>query len=211
MKRLALTLMAVGILTATIGGAALAAPPEKTNSVSYWCEQGQKFEPVSTPWIVPPPPEGYAWTKAVVKAGAGEDQNAVFEPISVGQSLSHPSGKDNSHIILCKEPVQVTTTTTTVPETTTTTVPETTTTTVPETTTTTVPETTTTTVIDTTTTVPEETTTTVAETTTTVPETTTTTVPEELPMTGPSGLGWFALFGGASLVLGGAALRAARE
>ena len=177
-----------------------------TNHVSYWCEDGVKYEPVDTPFHVPEPATGTVWSLLILKAGSGDGQNETWDYPDVGGWYSHSSGKDNSHAILCIEEEQ---TTTTVPDTTTT-VPDTTTT-VPDTTTT-VPDTTTT-IPETTTTVPE-TTTTVPEETTTVPPTTrppTTTIPEvstdipELPYTGIE-TGWFLLAGASLLIAGLAAL-----
>ena len=175
------------------------------NKVSYWCDEGVKLEPVSTPFKVPEPPEGYTWTLLVLKAGT--ENSTALAPVA-GQSYVHPNGKQISHVILCKQsnpPVTVATTTepptttTTEPPTTTTTEPTSTTTT-PTSSTTTLPATTTTTVPVTTTsssttTLPPTTTVTSSTSTTTVPPTTTTTIDEcqgerneegecELPFTG---------------------------
>jgi LPXTG-motif cell wall-anchored protein len=120
--------MAIG-LTLVTGGHVAAST---SNDVSYWCAQGGvKYEPVSTPFVVPDPPDGYVWTLLVVKAGSDDvghgpgNDAPIVNPV-VGQSYSHSTGKSNSHVILCMEPK----TTTTVPgATTTTTVPGATTTT----------------------------------------------------------------------------------
>ncbi len=177
-----------------------APPADNTNEVTYWCAPniGYKYDPVSTPFVVPAPPAGYEWYLLVLKAGSTGhggviNENETFANPVVGQSYTHSSGKDLSHAILCKRAVEVTTTVaTTVPETTTiaTTVPETTTTTtattLPTTTTvaTTVPQTTTTAATTTVpvTTVPQ--TTTPQETTTTAAPTTTVAL-QELPVPMP--------------------------
>ncbi len=121
----------------------------ESNQVDFWCEDGMKFEPVSTPYVVPAPPAGATWTLLVLKAGT--ENQTIAKPV-VGQAYSHSNGKDISHVILCYEeevPPSTTTTTTEPPPTTTTTEPPVTTTTsmVPpsSTTTTTEPPTTTTT------------------------------------------------------------------
>jgi LPXTG-motif cell wall-anchored protein len=177
------------------------------NKVSYWCEgdNGTKFEPVDTPFIVPSPTSGTTWTLLVLKGGTTNE--TVANPV-VGQGYSH-SLHDNSHIILCWETV-VNTTTTTEPIVTTTTSIETTTTTEPVTTTT---DPATTTSSSTPTTVPQTTSTTsstsTSTTTTSIPSSTTTdpptttTVMTELPMTGAS-LTAIAVVGMMLLVLGSA-------
>lgn len=154
-----------------VGQAAIATD---SNQVDFWCETGVKFEPVSTPYVVPTPPAGATWTLLVLKAGTENDQ--IPNPV-VGNAYSHSSGRDISHVILCYEevPPSTTTTTTTLPTTTSTT---TSTTTPPDTTTTTEPPTTsTTTSTSTTTTLPEPTTTTVP------PDPSTTTTSEVPPPT----------------------------
>ncbi len=156
--RIIVGLLVVGIVL-LVGGVALATD---SNQVDHWCETGVKFEPVSTPYVVPSPPAGSTWTLLILKAGTANDQ--IPNPV-VGQAYAHSSGKDISHVILCYEEVPTSTTTTTtlpVPTTTTTEPPGSTTTT-----TTTVPGSTTTT---------STTTTTLGSTTTTMdPQSTTTT------------------------------------
>lgn len=193
---IACVLMAgMGVSGAQIAGAN---PPAPTpNDVDFWCQQGVKLEPVSTPFVVPPPPGGFTWTLLVLKAGSDESvpqapgPNETFSNPVVGQAYVHHSGKDISHVILCKVPSTTTTTapTTTAPSTTiaTTTTAATTlatTTTAPTTTIATTTTGVTTTTQATTTTVPvtttnpgicclqDTTTTTVAQTTTTAPTTT---------------------------------------
>lgn len=107
-----------------------ASAAENTNSVAFWCgsdDAGVKYEPVSTPFIVPEPSSGTVWSLLVIKAASGADENATWPYPIVGQGYTHPSGHANSHAILCWEP-EATTTTTTQPTTTTT---EATTTTLP--------------------------------------------------------------------------------
>jgi len=181
---------------------ALATSDDNTNDVGHWCESGIKIEDPGTPFTVPEPPDGYVWTLLVIKAGSGAGENEQFPNPIPGNQYTHSSGKDNSHVILCKESIPDETTTTT--STTTSTSTTTTSTTQPETTTT-VPETTTT-VPETTTTVPE-TTTTVADTTTTTDPGATTTEP---PPNGgvPAGGGAMAPGEVDPLIAGGAALLA---
>lgn len=181
-------LLAFTIPASATGGSP---PADNTNEVTYWCGEngGVKFDPVSTPFVVPAPPDGYTWTLLVLKAGStghGDviNENETFPNPVVGQSYTHSSGKDLSHAILCKTASEGTTT---VPQETTTT----TATTLPTTTTvaTTVPETTTTVAQTTTTgnvgicclqappTTVAETTTTAAPATTAAPTTVAATVP----------------------------------
>ena len=164
----------------------------EANGPAYWCgEDGVKYEPVDTPFIVPEPEEGTTWTLLVLKGGT---TNEVIPLPVVGQGYSH-SVSANSHVILCWDATDPTTTTTTTPTTTapttstTTTSTTTVTSTVPGTTTTdpTVPSSSTSTPTpEVTTTVTDSdpsTTTTSSATSTSVPPTTTTTIPT-LPMTG---------------------------
>jgi len=125
-----------------------------TNKVEYWCPNGGiKYEPVSTPFIVPAPPDGKVWTLLVLKAGSEqggsvEEENQQFPNPVVGQAYSRTDGKGISHAILCYDNTPTTTTmktTTTLAGTTTTTGGGTTTTQPSGTTTTTVPSGTTTT------------------------------------------------------------------
>ncbi len=144
-----------------------------SNQVDFWCDDGMKVEPVSTPYVVPAPPAGTTWTLLVLKAGL--DNQTIANPV-VGQAYSHSNGKDISHVILCYEEEVPPSTTTTIP---------TTTTTAPRTTTTTTTEpplstTTTTVVITTTSTLPPPTSST---STTTVPPDPTTTTTEVPPPT----------------------------
>jgi hypothetical protein len=217
-KRTAIVLAVVGLIWVIIP----LASATDSNQVGYWCETGVKYEPVDTPYVVPEPPADSAWTLLVLKAGSGEGSNHVVENPVVGQAYTHPNDKNISHVILCYEgengttttgpPVTVATTTTTNPSDTTTTTDPTTTTTVPETSTTTTSSTTTSTTQPTTTTSTTEptttsttespsttttlgttTTTVVATTTTDPPVTTTTAGPDELPYTGLEMAEWFAL------------------
>ena len=127
------------------------------NNVDYWQSNGYeycvKYEPVTTPYLVPPAPEGGEWDLLVIKAGAGDEANQLIEDPLAGNTYDHSSGKDISHVILCvvtyPPPTTTSTTTTTTEPTTTTTEPVTTTT--EPVTTTTEPVTTTTEVVTTTT------------------------------------------------------------
>lgn len=196
------------------------------NKVAYWCEPdgnfelfadtGVKYEPVDTPFIVPAPPEGKIWTLLVLKAGTTNE--TVAYPV-VGQGYQQGTDKDNSHVILCWEVNEVTTTTSTSTSTTSTssTTTSTPSTTIPGTTTTVQPTTTsssTTTIPATTTSPPTtdpSTTTSLDETTTTLATTTVPPVTEPtLPVTGVEvgGLGALAL---ALLALGGLTVFAIRK
>ncbi len=160
------------------------------NNVDYWQSNGYeycvKYEPVTTPYLVPPAPEGGEWDLLVIKAGAGDEANQLIEDPLAGNTYDHSSGKDISHVILCvvtyPPPTTTSTTTTTTEPTTTTTEPVTTTTTEP-TTTTTEPVTTTTEPVTTTTEVVTTTTAEVLGTTTivTVPGDTTPPQPSAPP------------------------------
>ena len=182
----------------------------EANKVGYWCEDGIKYEPVETPFIVPAPPAGTTWTLLVLKGGTTNE--TVDYPV-VGQGYSH-SAHDNSHVILCwEEPSDTTTTSTSAV---TTTVANSTTTTEVSDTTTTVPVTTTsssTTTSPSTTTLPTSTTSTsqpMDTTTTSTGLVTTTTVMTELPMTGSSLTG-IAVLGMMMLALGSAFVYSVRK
>ena len=208
MKRYA-TIVALALLASTLSvGAVLASTDiSDENKVGYWCENGVKYEPVATPYVVPTPPEGTAWTLLVLKAGSGEGANETFANPTSGQSYVHSTGKDISHVILCWEEVTTTTASSTTTSSSTTTEPPTTTTTAPTTTTS---LSTTTTESQTTTTLSSPTTSTPSTVPTTVPPTTTTSL-SELPMTGPEDLWLFGLAGLVLLVFGAIAVWAARE
>ena len=90
---MAITLVAMLVLLA---GNAYGQSDE--NTVEFWCDNGEKFEPVDTPFIVPDPPKGTTWTRLVLKSGTQNIQ--ITDPIP-GQAYSHPSGKEISHVILC--------------------------------------------------------------------------------------------------------------
>ena len=117
MRREALGIVTVMVLVLGLGLVAGAggADPD-ANQVGFWCEEGIKVEPVDTPYVVPEPPEGYVWTLLVIKAGT---DNETFPNPVVGDGYSATNGHDNSHVILCKESDETTTTTTEVGSTTT--------------------------------------------------------------------------------------------
>jgi hypothetical protein len=99
-------------------------PPPNSNQVEYWCPNGGvKYEPVDTPFTVPPPPEGFTWTLLVLKAGneetSVETENETFPNPVVGQEYSRTDGKNISHVILCHGPLVTTTGATTTGATTT--------------------------------------------------------------------------------------------
>lgn len=85
----------------------------KYNNVSFWNDyfgDGAvcvKFEPVSTPFTVPTNPSGYSWFSAIVKAGASDAANELYNGVKPGDKLVHSSGKSISHVILCKRAVTV--------------------------------------------------------------------------------------------------------
>lgn len=187
MRRLIVPLVGAALSAAALLGFATqvsATPPPNTNEVAYWCgssDLGVKYDPVSTPFVVPAPPAGTVWTLLVLKAGSDVSvetgENETFTDPVVGQSYTHSSGKDLSHAILCygiaTTTVPTTAAATTLPSTTQFSVPTTlATTTTAATTTTGATTTAAATTTQGTTTTTGQTTTTAA--TTTVPQTTTT-------------------------------------
>lgn len=170
-----------------------------SNQVDFWCEEGVKIEPIGTPsYTVPQPPDGFTWTLLVIKSAT---DNEVFPNPVPGQSYTPSKPHDVSHVILCMEPVQVTTTTTTTAPTTTSTDPTTTTTAPATTTTTTAPTTTTTTTPTTVTTLPPD----PPMTTSTLPPDpppTTSTLPPDTTTTEPPPEGGVSAGGGATAVGG---------
>lgn len=170
-----------------------------SNQVDFWCEEGVKIEPIGAPsYTVPQPPDGFTWTLLVIKSAT---DNEVFPNPVPGQSYTPSNGHDVSHVILCMEPVQVTTTTTTTAPTTTSTDPTTTTTAPATTTTTTAPTTTTTTTPRTVTTLPPD----PPMTTSTLPPDpppTTSTLPPDTTTTEPPPEGGVSAGGGATAVGG---------
>ena len=62
---------AVLVLLSTQSNPAGADPVGNTNAVETWCpDGGVKYDNLSDPtFIVPAPPAGTTWTKAIVKAG----------------------------------------------------------------------------------------------------------------------------------------------
>ena len=103
---------------------ALAMPVDATdsNQVDFWCDDGMKFEPVDTPFVVPDLPQGATWILLVLKAGT---ENQSIATPKVGMSYTHSNGKEISHAILCYEESENGTTSTS-SSTTTSTVPVTT-------------------------------------------------------------------------------------
>ena len=186
-------LTAVVLLVMAVPVAAFGQANPEENQVEFWCDSGGvKYEPVDTPFIVPEPPEGKTWTLLVLKGGT---TNEVIQRPVVGQGYSH-SEHDNSHVILCWEDGETSTTTssTTTSSSTSTTTSSTTSSTTSTSTTTTVPASTTSsstsTTAATTTTRPATTTsspTTTSEAVTTTAQQTTTSTPTDdtLPVTGP--------------------------
>lgn len=170
-----------------------------SNQVDFWCEEGVKIEPIGAPsYTVPQPPDGFTWTLLVIKSAT---DNEVFPNPVPGHSYTPSNGHDVSHVILCMEPVQVTTTTTTTAPTTTSTDPTTTTTAPATTTTTTAPTTTTTTTPRTVTTLPPD----PPMTTSTLPPDpppTTSTLPPDTTTTEPPPEGGVSAGGGATAVGG---------
>ncbi len=90
--------MAVALIAMLVLLAGNAYGQSDENTVEFWCDNGEKIEPVDTPFIVPDPPEGTTWTLLVLKAGT---MNSTVSSPVVGQAYSHPSGKEISHVILC--------------------------------------------------------------------------------------------------------------
>jgi len=63
-----------------------------------------KLEPVATPFVMPVPEFGNVWTLLVIKAGSGTQANQLVAAPAVGQSYTHTSGQDISHVIFCQRP-----------------------------------------------------------------------------------------------------------
>jgi LPXTG-motif cell wall-anchored protein len=111
---------AITILVALVLGLApltAGATHENSNEVGYWCEMGVKYDNVNAPtFTVPTPPQGYAWTLLVLKAGStgqsvDEENFQIPDPVP-GVSYSwegtwqgKPIEKEISHAILCKQPI----------------------------------------------------------------------------------------------------------
>ncbi len=141
-RALVSTIGAVALLAGSLGvlASASAAPVSSgvvasvdsdKNHTSYWESvlagkypgvKCVKYDNVDAKtFTVPAPDDGYDWVYAIVKAGANEsvDQpNEEHSDVSEGDVLSHSSGKDISHVILCEAPSKQTTTTTTTTKTT---------------------------------------------------------------------------------------------
>lgn len=136
-RALVSTVGAVALLAGSLGvlASASAAPVSSgvaasvdsdKNHTSYWESvlAGQypgvkckKYDNVDAKtFTVPAADDGYDWVYAIVKAGADQsvDQpNEEHSSVSEGDVLSHSSGKDISHVILCEAPTKKSTTTTT--------------------------------------------------------------------------------------------------
>lgn len=106
----ALTAAVLGLgLVAAAGPAAWATPPVNTNHEDYWetlpGEVCDKQEPVSTPFVITTAAgAGLVYSKLVLKAASGENENFVINSPQVGVGYTHPNGHNISHIILCKIP-----------------------------------------------------------------------------------------------------------
>lgn len=77
------------------------------NKTGFWeeylpAEMCLKFEDPGTPYTVPAY-EGWTVVGVILKAGSGDDANEVFHGDQSGAVLSHPTGKDISHAIVCKD------------------------------------------------------------------------------------------------------------
>lgn len=129
------TIIAAATVALVSGGIAIAIGPAGAAGPGTAACPGHLYTydgygPTFTVPDVPVP--GYHWEWAQVKAGSenqGLGHTAPFA-VSVGQTLTHPSGKDISHVDLCKvenPPPSTTTSTTTEPPVTTTEAPTTTT------------------------------------------------------------------------------------
>lgn len=85
------------------------------NHPEYWENQYPgttcvKYDNVNAlTFTVPAAPDDTEWVVAVVKAGSKQsvdNPNHVDETVRTGDVLSHPSGKNISHVILCHKPVE---------------------------------------------------------------------------------------------------------
>lgn len=110
------TLIAAGVLTAVTALAASIIPAAaetyphdpKLNHPNTWevkfpAGMCVKDDNPSTPYTVPTPPTGWELVAVVIKAGAGESANEVWRGVAAGDVLAHPTGKDHSHVIFCKD------------------------------------------------------------------------------------------------------------
>lgn len=62
-----------------------------------------KQDPVPTPYTVASPPNGWKVFAVILKAGSGPSSNEVLFP-APGAVLTHQTGNDISHAIVCKSP-----------------------------------------------------------------------------------------------------------
>ena len=108
----ALTVAVLGLgLVVAAGPAAWAAKPSPTpNHEDYWetlpGEICVKDEAPATPYVITTAAgAGLVYSKLILKAASGDDQNFVISSPALNVGYSHPNGHDNSHIILCTIPV----------------------------------------------------------------------------------------------------------
>lgn len=114
------TLAAAGILAAVTALAASIIPASadnapygpEANHPNFWEDYLSwmvpdlmcvKREPVPTPYTVASPPAGWEVFAVILKAGSGPSSNEVLFP-APGAVLTHQTGKDISHAIVCKSP-----------------------------------------------------------------------------------------------------------
>ena len=104
----------VGLVAVTANAETVPHSPE-ANKASFWENRFNvagidcyKIDPVATPFVVPTAPDGREWYAVIAKAGAGSDANEVDLSVKAGDQVAHFSGKQNSHIILCHVPEDVT-------------------------------------------------------------------------------------------------------
>lgn len=115
LRVLTVVALAVGMLPLAAAGTG----GDDPNDASYWCEHGIKYGNVDAlTFTVPNPPEGWVWTRLILKAGSAgssvkEENFQIANPVP-GQAYSwqgedmngNPVEKEISHAILCKEPIQ---------------------------------------------------------------------------------------------------------
>lgn len=108
---LAAAVGAAGFISATTANAETVPHNPAANQPAYWVSyfnvegiECSKTDPAATPYVLGDAGDDREWFAVVVKAGAGDDAHEVFRNVTEGQSFSHSTGKDNSHVITCTVP-----------------------------------------------------------------------------------------------------------
>lgn len=114
-KRTVVRLLAMMGSIAVITASLLTVSPAMANSgnsnhASYWetvtgesCYKIDNGVPV--PFVLPGGPEGKTYSKVVIKAGSGGDENTVYTTgLTAGASFTHATKDSISHVIVCAVP-----------------------------------------------------------------------------------------------------------